>query len=336
MPLWRSRLLLPRAWAWLGTAARQRRGRARFSTQTATTTTTTTTTAGDTGGNAAGGNLTTNVVQGPSLLRTSTDRPNPSLIHLPGLRALPFWTQWNGTENRVAYQDKQVAFCVNHLQTHWETLREEYQSVSPKLLSDYDQSNDHLKLYEGNWDWHSYMLKGKIQGHFCAHFPQTTNVLQTLREEGLLFEGTPFGYAFFSTLYPHSKIAPHTSPMNFRLRIHLPLLVPDVAAGPSNTLIRGDGNDDDDDQKESPPPPCAIRVGPVTRLWNEGQALVLDDAYRHAVWNDTPHKRVLFLVDIWHPDVTLTERQEIVEMFARAAAQQQAKNESAPASAWKR
>ena len=255
---------------------------------------------------------TTTVVQGPSLLKTSLDRPNPSLVQLPGLRSLPFWTQPMGKENIVAYQDKQVSFCVEHLQNHWATLRDEYHRVAPQMPSDYERANDHLKLHDGTWDWHSYMLKGKIQGHFCAHFPETTSILQTLRDEGLLFEGLPFGYTFFSTLHPRSKIAPHTAPMNFRLRIHLPLSVPVV---PDNA---GDEH-----------PPCGIRVGPLIRTWKEGEALVLDDAYRHAVWNETDATRVLLLVDIWHPDVTMTERQEIVEMFA-AAAEQQARN-----SVWK-
>ena len=250
--------------------------------------------------------FSTDVIQGPSLLRTSLDRPNPSLIHLPGLRSLPFWTQWDGNNNRVAYQDQQVTFCVEHLQSHWEALRDEYTRVSPQLKSDYEQATEHTTLHDGTWDWHSYMLKGKIQGHFCSHFPETAKVLQVLRDEGLLFEGTPFGYTFYSTLHPNSKIAPHTAPMNFRLRIHLPLMVPNVTNDAESLA-------------------CGIRVGPLVRPWVEGQALVFDDAYRHGVWNETNTTRVLLLVDIWHPDVNVTERKEIVEVFA-AAAEQQARN----------
>jgi aspartate beta-hydroxylase len=168
------------------------------------------------------------------------------------------------------------------------------------------------------------MLKGKIQGHFCAHFPETTNILQVLRDEGLLFEGTPFGYTFFSTLHPKSNIKPHTAPMNFRLRIHLPLEVPGVVPSPDDRVATANNNEEDESRPASPPQ-CGIRVGPLVRPWNTGQALVLDDAYRHGVWNETDGVRVLLLVDIWHPDVTMTERREIVEMFAEAA-EQQARN----------
>lgn len=246
------------------------------------------------------------VVQGPSLLRTSLDRPNPSLIHLPGLRALPFWTQADKSgANRVAYGAVGVTRAVEHLQAHWTTIRDEYTRVAPQRPSDYEDAATEHKLHQGTWDWHSYMLKGQLQGDFATHFPQTTQILQTLRDEGLLFEGTPFGYSFFSTLHPQSKIAPHTSPMNLRLRVHLPLLVPD---------------EDDDNNNNTGRPACGIQVGPLVRAWKAGQALVLDDAYRHEVWNETAQARVVLLVDLWHPDVTVTERREIVSLLAQAAA----------------
>lgn len=87
--------------------------------------------------------------------------------------------------------------------------------------------------------------------------------------------------------------------MNLRLRIHLPLIVPSP-------------NDDTD---------CGIRVGNMTRPWTTDKALVLDDSYNHEVWNRTKEQRVLLLVDIWHPDVTLAEKQEIVAMFQEARQQ---------------
>jgi len=299
--------------------------------------------------------FSTDVIQGPSLLRTRLDRPNPSLILLPGLRSLPFWTQSstanndngdsnnsndemnNHVTNKVAYQDPQVTFCVEHLQSHWKTLRDEYEAVAPGLASDYHPQGsttntgttgtEHSQtLHEGTWDWHSYMLKGVVQGHFCAHFPQTTSTLQVLRDEGLLFEGTPFGYSFYSTLHPRSKIEPHTAPMNFRLRIHLPLIVPKAVTTTQNTTVSAEEANNNNDDNNHHDIPCGIRVGPLIRPWIEGQALVLDDAYRHAVWNRTDGMRVILLVDIWHPDVTMSERKDIVKMFADA--QQQVRNAS--------
>ena len=237
------------------------------------------------------------VVRGPSLLRTTVHRPSPSLLVLPGLRSLPFWTQWDGSTNRIAYQDPAVTQAVQLLEQNYKTILAEYQNKAPQLQSDYQTDTEH-KLHDGTWEWHSYMLKGAIQGHFAAHFPETASILQDLRTDGLLFEGTPFGYCFFSTLHANSKIAAHTAPMNLRLRIHLPLIVP---------------SEDESDEIQ-----CGIRVGPIARQWTTGKALVLDDAYQHEVWNKTNQQRVLLLVDIWHPDVTVQERQDVVELFQHA------------------
>jgi len=237
------------------------------------------------------------VIRGPSLLRTNVHRPNPSLLVLPGLRSLPFWTQWDGETNRIAYQDPAVTQAVTHLEQHYSTILQEYRTKAPQLQSDYQTDTEH-KLHDGTWEWHSYMLKGAIQGNFATHFPETATVLQDLRDSGMLFEGTPFGYTFFSTLHANSKIAAHTAPMNLRLRIHLPLIVP---------------SEDESDEIQ-----CGIRVGPTARQWTTGKALVLDDAYQHEVWNNTNKQRVLLLVDIWHPDVTMQERQDVVELFQHA------------------
>lgn len=250
------------------------------------------------------------IVQGPSLLRTSLHRPSPSLVHLPGLRSLPFWTQLTDTNTtRVAYQDPQLQSAVHYLEEHASMMAHEYhqkEQLSVLPPSDYQspKETEHNQLHTGQWDWHSFLLKGKVQPAFCEQFPETATILHQLRHDGMLFEGTPFGYSFFSTLHPQSKIAAHTSPINFRIRVHLPLQVP---TEPTNHSSR---------------PTCGIRVGPTTRTWTKGKALLLDDSYEHEVWNeDTTQKRVILLVDLWHPDVTMQERKEIVAMFDHAQKQ---------------
>jgi Aspartyl/Asparaginyl beta-hydroxylase len=267
------------------------------------------------------------IVKGPSLLRTSVStRPRPSLLHLPGLRALPVWTQFVadtssnqpttggnvdcGGQTRVAYSDPTVSSVVEHLEANWEAIWKEYQAVAPGLKSDYQTDTEHSKLHQGNWDWHSFMSKGIVNDEnsvggataaFATNFPVTTSILSHLRQSQQLFEGTPFGYAFFSTLHGSSKIAPHTAPMNLRLRIHLALQVP-----------MGEDN------APSTRPPCGMRIGGLVRTWHTGKCLVIDDAYEHEVWNETEHARVVLLVDIWHPDIALSERLEIMAMFETA------------------
>ncbi|KAG7346155.1 beta-hydroxylase [Nitzschia inconspicua] len=270
------------------------------------------------------------VVQGPSLLRTPVARPHPSLLYLPGLRSMPFWTSEEGSDGkskRVAYNDPTVRYVVDYLERNIDVIRDEYLQVAPTLPSDYDESTGgHSKdtLHSGRWDWHSYMNKGSIQGHFCSHFPKTSELLhkgfrERTEENGgltnekmmadedfyphLLFEGTPFGFCFFSTLSGQSKIQAHTAPMNLRLRLHVPLIVPSSSAVSSSSSGR---------------PSCGIRVGPFVREWKEGSVMVLDDAYNHEVWNETDEPRVILLVDIWHPDIPAVEKKAIVDLFQKA------------------
>jgi hypothetical protein len=207
----------------------------------------------------------------------------------------------------------------------------------------------HLLNKGGKWDWHSYMTKGNVlssssssSSSFHQIFPQTTSILEALRNNdstdnnssdttttsnpllrNQLLEHIPFGYVFFSTLHEQTHILPHTSPINFRLRIHLPLLVP-------NHISQQNMNHSDSEHNR---PTCGIRVGNTIREWHTGKSLVLDDSYEHEVWNDhLPYvtkppptgttipscHRVILLVDIWHPDVTPDERQEICYMFQTA------------------
>jgi aspartyl/asparaginyl beta-hydroxylase (cupin superfamily) len=120
--------------------------------------------------------------------------------------------------------------------------------------------------------------------------------------------GTPFGFSFFSTLHGKSSIRAHSGPMNLRLRVHLPIMVPKQTASPNN-------NSDRDR------PTTGIKIADQTREWHEGSALVLDDSYVHEVWNDAEEPRVLLLLDLWHPDVRMEEREKITNMFDYARGQ---------------
>lgn len=187
-------------------------------------------------------------------------RPSPSLMFLPGLRSLPFWTspEDDNGNKKIAYGDPTVSRVVQYLEHHVDTIREEYLKVAPTLKSDYHTTGHADTLHDGNWDWHSYMSKGSVQGHFAFNFPETSQILNDgLRgadNSHLLFEGTPFGFAFFSMLHGQSSIAAHTAPMNLRLSIHLPLIVPSDVIGESD----GGGGD-------GGICPCGIRVGPILR-----------------------------------------------------------------------
>ena len=229
-----------------------------------------------------------------------------------------YWTQ-------VAYQDPQMTHIVQYLQQHVPAIRAEYLKVSSTLPSDYDASSpssstttttttaagtEHAdaSLHTGSWDWHSYLLHGQVQPTFCEQFPITTRVLQAMDPNHLLTKN-PFGFCFFSKLSGTSTIQSHASPINFRLRIHLPLLVPQLGPNATHAPTK--------EQHAS----IGIRVGPLTQTWIPDHAMVLDDSYNHEVWNHTGEERVVLLVDVWHPDVRPSERDEITRMFQHAQQQ---------------
>ncbi len=97
--------------------------------------------------------------------------------------------------------------------------------------------------------------------------------------------------AFFSVLRPHSRIPPHTGVSNTRAVVHLPLIVPDG---------------------------CGFRVGGETRQWRVGEAFAFDDTIKHEAWNDSDHPRVVLIIDVWNPHLTIAE-QRLVQTFYTAA-----------------
>lgn len=87
--------------------------------------------------------------------------------------------------------------------------------------------------------------------------------------------------AMYSLLQPKTRIPPHVGASNARLVAHLPLIVP---------------------------PNCGFRVGNTTRTWEPGRAWVFDDTIEHEAWNESDALRVVFIFDVWHPNLNPEER----------------------------
>ena len=85
-------------------------------------------------------------------------------------------------------------------------------------------------------------------------------------------------------MQPGTHVWPHTGPTNCRIRSHLGLIVPDGTR---------------------------LRVGNVTRSWTEGKVLVFDDSFEHEVWHDGDSYRLVLIVDLWHPELTVEERNSL-------------------------
>jgi aspartyl/asparaginyl beta-hydroxylase (cupin superfamily) len=99
--------------------------------------------------------------------------------------------------------------------------------------------------------------------------------------------------AMFSVLKPRTRIPPHTGIANFRLVVHLPLVLPAK---------------------------CGFRVGGETREWRIGEAWVFDDTIEHEAWNEGDEVRVILICDIWSPRLSPAEREAIRAVIAAADA----------------
>ena len=134
-----------------------------------------------------------------------------------------------------------------------------------------------------NPDWTAIHLiqSGKIIEANARHCPKTMALLEKLPQPDIPRAGPN---AMFSLLAPHTSIPPHVGVSNARLVCHLPLVVPEG---------------------------CWFRVGGETRHWERGQAFVFDDTIEHEAANPSDQLRVVFICDVWHPDLSEVERDAV-------------------------
>lgn len=143
----------------------------------------------------------------------------------------------------------------------------------------------------GRWEWLSYVQQGRRNAAFAAECPRTVEALESIPDFMPSAGAMPFSYAFFSVMHPGTAIDSHFGPTNARLRVHVPIIVPD-----------GDK--------------AKLTIAGEELAWQEGEPVVFDDSYEHAARNDSAtQERVLLLFDIWHPHLSRSERESMCSMF---------------------
>ncbi len=176
-------------------------------------------------------------------------------------------------------------------QFEWaKVLEQEYPSIKRELVQVLSDNGGGFKGYMSEaqfqhhgWNTFNFFFYGKKFEENCERCPHTTAVLESLPR----FEKD---HIMFSSLNPHTRIPPHTGPMNGILRGHLGLVVPQG---------------------------CFIRVGPDERTWEEGKVLVFDDSFEHEVWNHSDYVRIVLFMNFWHPCFSEQEI-NVLERFRKA------------------
>jgi aspartyl/asparaginyl beta-hydroxylase (cupin superfamily) len=161
----------------------------------------------------------------------------------------------------------------------------------------YIQYDDHLPLDQWRelnksprWSAFHFYEKGREIADRCERAPATMAAVRRLPQAEVDLRSPT---AMFSVLQPHTRIPPHTGVANFRLVVHLPLVLP--------------GH-------------CGFRVGGETREWRIGEAWVFDDTIEHEAWNDSDQVRIILICDVWSPRLSPAERAAIRSVIAAADA----------------
>ncbi|XP_010902882.2 aspartyl/asparaginyl beta-hydroxylase isoform X13 [Esox lucius] len=169
---------------------------------------------------------------------------------------------------------------VKTLERNWKTIRDEALSVMDKNTGLFHPEEENLTA-KGIWSQVTLWQQGKKAGESCRSAPKTCSFLERYPEA----TGCKRGQIKFSVMQPGTHVWPHTGPTNCRLRIHLGLVIPKTG--------------------------CKIRCTNETRTWEEGKVLIFDDSFEHEVWQDADSYRLIFIVDVWHPELTQYQRQTL-------------------------
>jgi aspartyl/asparaginyl beta-hydroxylase (cupin superfamily) len=139
---------------------------------------------------------------------------------------------------------------------------------------------DQWRSLNKNLDWTAIHLlqNGARVERNAGLCPKTMEVLSQIDQP--VIAGTSPN-AMFSLLAPNTAIPAHVGVSNARLVCHLPLIVPEG---------------------------CWFWVGGETRFWRKGEAFVFDDTIEHEALNPSDELRVVFIFDVWRPELEPVER----------------------------
>ncbi|XP_005106461.1 aspartate beta-hydroxylase domain-containing protein 2 [Aplysia californica] len=200
----------------------------------------------------------------------------PLVLQLSGLREQEFWPH---TEFSALIALRQA---WKHIMLEFVHL---YKSPFPETQRLWKTN----ATVDGTWEIAQLVDQGRTTkaAEFC---PLTMDLLKQIPD---FLSDCYFGDASFSIVHPGTSIATHCGSTNCRIRCHLGLQVPQDL--------------------------CTLTVGDRNRCWEEGEIICFDDAYPHSVRHHGGVEsgfRAVFMIDLWHPDVSPAQREMIRYAFS--------------------
>ncbi|XP_049556822.1 aspartyl/asparaginyl beta-hydroxylase isoform X4 [Orcinus orca] len=169
---------------------------------------------------------------------------------------------------------------VKSLERNWKLIRDEGLAVMDRAQGLFLPEDENLRE-KGDWSQFTLWQQGRKNENACKGARKTCSLLDKFPET----TGCRRGQIKYSVMHPGTHVWPHTGPTNCRLRMHLGLVIP----------------------KEG----CRIRCANETKTWEEGKVLIFDDSFEHEVWQDATSFRLIFIVDVWHPELTPHQRRSL-------------------------
>ena len=161
---------------------------------------------------------------------------------------------------------------VAEIEREWPAMRAELDGVLERQaeLPSFQTIATDVRTITKDDHWKTFFLVGfgVRSERNIARCPETWRIVRTI--PGLKT-------AMFSIFEPGKHLPAHRGPYNGVLRFHLGLIVPDH------------------------PDKIGIRVANRICHWQEGRALIFDDAYEHEAWNHSDAVRVVLFVDFAKP-----------------------------------
>ncbi len=204
----------------------------------------------------------------------------PSFLYFPDLEPRPFY------ERSAFPWFPALEAATDEIRAELLTVMQEPGVLKPYVDIDATNAAQWTELNKSlQWSaFHLYKAGARVEEN-CRRCPATAAAV-----ERLPLPRTP-GHSpevFFSILKPGTHIPPHFGLGNYKVAVHLPLVVP---------------------------ADCAIRVGNETRGWEVGHCLAFDDSFKHEAWNRSGEARAVLILDAWNPQLTELEREAAVALL---------------------
>lgn len=214
--------------------------------------------------------------------RTKVFHSTPTEYHFPNLPEREFHPR------RLFPWIEQIEAQTDVIAAELEAvMRAERAELVPYIQYSEHRPLDQWRDLNQNRDWtaiHLLQNGSRVESN-AVHCPRTMDILKSCDQPDVK-SASP--NAMFSLLAPKTAIPAHVGVSNTRLVCHLPLVVP---AG------------------------CWFRVGEETRFWERGKAFVFDDTIEHEALNPSDELRIVFIFDVWNPELSAVEREGVAALI---------------------